>query len=37
MGRPSLLEATAVKKDGKLTALSIGGRCVIVMRGTIEL
>src|SRR5579862_1233986 len=37
MGRPSLLEATAVKKDGKVTALSIGGRCVIVMRGTIEL
>jgi trans-2,3-dihydro-3-hydroxyanthranilate isomerase len=37
LGRPSLLEATAVKKDGKLTALSIGGRCVIVMRGTIEL
>jgi trans-2,3-dihydro-3-hydroxyanthranilate isomerase len=37
MGRPSLLEARAEKRDGKLTALSIGGRCVTVMRGTIEL
>jgi trans-2,3-dihydro-3-hydroxyanthranilate isomerase len=37
MGRPSLLEATAVKKNGTLASLSIGGRCVIVMRGTIEL
>jgi trans-2,3-dihydro-3-hydroxyanthranilate isomerase len=37
MGRPSLLEATAEKRDGKLTALSIGGRCVTMMRGAIEL
>ncbi len=37
MGRPSLLEAAAVKKDGKIMSLSIGGRCVIVMWGTIEL
>ena len=37
MGRPSLLEAVAEKRDGKMLALSIGGRCVIVMRGTIEL
>jgi trans-2,3-dihydro-3-hydroxyanthranilate isomerase len=37
MGRPSLLEAAAEKKHGKLVSLSIGGRCVPVMRGTIEL
>ena len=37
MGRPSLLEAAAVKKDGRIACLSIGGRCVMVMRGTIEL
>ena len=37
MGRPSLLEAAAVKKNGKLASLSIGGRCVTMMRGTLEL
>lgn len=37
MGRPSLLEAAAEKRDGKLTALSIGGRCVTMMRGTLKL
>ena len=37
MGRPSLLEGAAEKRDGKLTALSIGGRCVTMMRGTLEL
>jgi trans-2,3-dihydro-3-hydroxyanthranilate isomerase len=37
MGRPSLLEAAAEKRGGKLTALSIGGRCVAMMRGTLEL
>lgn len=37
MGRPSLLEAAAEKKNGKIEALSIGGRCVTVMRGTLEL
>ncbi|MGB6465249.1 MAG: PhzF family phenazine biosynthesis protein, partial [Xanthobacteraceae bacterium] len=31
MGRPSLLEAAAVKKNGKLASLSIGGRCVTMM------
>jgi len=36
MGRPSLLEATAEKKGGRLSGLWIGGRCVPVMRGTIE-
>jgi trans-2,3-dihydro-3-hydroxyanthranilate isomerase len=37
MGRPSLLEAAAEKKNGKIASLSIGGRCVIVMRGMLEL
>jgi trans-2,3-dihydro-3-hydroxyanthranilate isomerase len=37
MGRPSLLEASAEKHDGVITKLSIGGRCVTMMRGTLEL
>ncbi len=37
MGRPSLLEAGAEKRNGKITALSIGGRCVPMMRGTLTL
>jgi trans-2,3-dihydro-3-hydroxyanthranilate isomerase len=37
MGRPSLLQAAADKRDGKLTALTIGGHCVPMMRGTLEL
>lgn len=37
MGRPSLLEAAAAKRDGKLVAMSIGGRCVAMMRGTLVL
>ena len=36
MGRPSLLEAAAEKKNGKIETLSIGGRCVIMMRGSVE-
>ena len=36
MGRPSLLEAEAEKKDGSVTATYIGGRCVPVMSGTID-
>jgi trans-2,3-dihydro-3-hydroxyanthranilate isomerase len=36
MGRPSLLEAGAEKKNGKIVALSIGGRCVPMMRGRLE-
>ncbi len=36
MGRPSLLQAEAEKKSGKVTATYIGGRCVPVMSGTIE-
>ncbi len=37
MGRPSLLEASAEKRNGEVAALSIGGRCVPMMRGTLEL
>jgi trans-2,3-dihydro-3-hydroxyanthranilate isomerase len=37
MGRPSLLEAQAEKRDGVVTATFIGGRCVPVMSGSIEL
>jgi trans-2,3-dihydro-3-hydroxyanthranilate isomerase len=37
MGRPSVLQATAEKKDGAVTATFIGGRCVPVMSGSIEL
>ena len=37
MGRPSLLEAAAEKRDGEVTMMSIGGRCVPMMRGVVEL
>ena len=37
MGRPSLLEAGAEKRNGEITALSIGGRCVPMMRGMLAL
>ena len=37
MGRPSLLKAEADKKNGTVTATYIGGRCVPVMSGTIDL
>ncbi len=37
MGRPSLLEAMAEKRSGVVTATYIGGGCVPVMSGTIEL
>ena len=37
MGRPSILQARAEKKAGKVTATYIGGRCVPVMSGTINL
>ena len=36
MGRPSLLKARAEKKDGKVVATYIGGRCVPMLSGTIE-
>jgi len=37
MGRPSLLEASAEKRAGQVTATYIGGRCVPMMKGTIDL
>jgi trans-2,3-dihydro-3-hydroxyanthranilate isomerase len=36
MGRPSVLEASAEKKAGTVVATYIGGRCVPMMHGTIE-
>ena len=36
MGRPSLLDAVAEKKAGKVVATYIGGRCVPMLSGTIE-
>jgi trans-2,3-dihydro-3-hydroxyanthranilate isomerase len=36
MGRPSLLEASAEKRAGNVVAAHIGGNCVPVMRGVIE-
>jgi trans-2,3-dihydro-3-hydroxyanthranilate isomerase len=36
MGRPSILEASAEKKAGKVVATHIGGRCVPMLSGTIE-
>jgi trans-2,3-dihydro-3-hydroxyanthranilate isomerase len=35
MGRPSVLQATAEKRGGVVTATFIGGRCVPVMRGEV--
>jgi trans-2,3-dihydro-3-hydroxyanthranilate isomerase len=37
MGRPSLLQALAEKRGGVVTATYIGGRCVPVMQGSIDL
>src|SRR5215472_4698080 len=37
MGRPSLLDACAEKRDGKVVETRIGGRCVAVTAGRIEL
>ena len=36
MGRPSRLAANATKQDGEVTAARIGGGCVIVADGWIE-
>jgi trans-2,3-dihydro-3-hydroxyanthranilate isomerase len=36
MGRPSLLQASAEKKAGQVVATYIGGRCVPMLSGTIE-
>jgi trans-2,3-dihydro-3-hydroxyanthranilate isomerase len=37
MGRPSLLDASAEKRRGKVTATYIGGSCVAVMQGVLDL
>jgi trans-2,3-dihydro-3-hydroxyanthranilate isomerase len=37
MGRPSLIEASAEKRQGKVTATYIGGACVPVMQGVLDL
>jgi trans-2,3-dihydro-3-hydroxyanthranilate isomerase len=37
MGRPSRMQASAEKRVGKVMATFIGGTCVPVMRGTIDL
>jgi trans-2,3-dihydro-3-hydroxyanthranilate isomerase len=37
MGRPSIMNASAVKKDGIVDRPLIGGDCVEVMRGTLKL
>jgi trans-2,3-dihydro-3-hydroxyanthranilate isomerase len=36
MGRPSLLEASAIKRGGKVESMRIGGRSVLVCDGWIE-
>jgi trans-2,3-dihydro-3-hydroxyanthranilate isomerase len=36
MGRPSLLRARAEKKDGVVVSTHVGGACVLVSQGTIE-
>ena len=37
MGRPSILQAIAEKKAGQVTATYVGGRCVPMLTGTIDL
>jgi trans-2,3-dihydro-3-hydroxyanthranilate isomerase len=37
MGRPSILQASAEKQAGTVTATYIGGRCVPMFKGTIDL
>jgi trans-2,3-dihydro-3-hydroxyanthranilate isomerase len=37
MGRPSILEVEADKKDGRVTATRVGGRTVVVCDGQMEL
>jgi len=37
MGRPSILEGAAEKKAGRVVDTYIGGRCVPMLRGTIDL
>jgi trans-2,3-dihydro-3-hydroxyanthranilate isomerase len=37
MGRPSLLDAAAEKRGGQVIAATIGGHCVAVMTGLIDI
>jgi trans-2,3-dihydro-3-hydroxyanthranilate isomerase len=37
MGRPSILDASAEKKAGRVVATYIGGRCVPMLSGTLDL
>jgi trans-2,3-dihydro-3-hydroxyanthranilate isomerase len=37
MGRPSILDASAEKRGGTVIETRIGGRCILVMKGTIEI
>jgi trans-2,3-dihydro-3-hydroxyanthranilate isomerase len=37
MGRPSILESMAEKKGGRVVDTYIGGRCVPMLKGTIDL
>jgi trans-2,3-dihydro-3-hydroxyanthranilate isomerase len=37
MGRPSILDASAEKRGGTVIETRIGGRCIPVMRGTIDI
>jgi trans-2,3-dihydro-3-hydroxyanthranilate isomerase len=37
MGRPSMIDASAVKTGGMVTASYIGGTCVAMMRGVLDL
>src|SRR5204863_9991608 len=37
MGRPSILETMAETKSGRVTATYVGGRCVPMLRGEIDL
>ncbi len=36
MGRPSLLEVEADKRDGEIVAVRVGGKCVMVSEGVME-
>jgi trans-2,3-dihydro-3-hydroxyanthranilate isomerase len=37
MGRPSLIEAAAEKRGGRVEQTRISGRCVPVMAGSLEI
>lgn len=37
MGRPSVLEVEADKRDGQITAVRVGGKCVLVSEGVMEI